>query len=329
MKVQLLIITIISFAIVLNIGCGNDGNSPTGISPDIVENNNNQNGDENYLKEIPTTTASWELTNWVDTFPNMNNGDPKLCEAYKVTFWVKNNMQTLDSFNFQWKVSGPDGYDITSSVINKGNFKQTTIWRFTYSLPKIDNNNKSGTYSFYMYIWKTGANKGNPVAGKNIPFISCAGSNENEAPLLHMTSWTDTYPNKGNGNPRVCESYQWEATVKNAGGSMGKFKYQWEVIGPNFTATTTVVTKESFPSGVIKIFTGKATKMGLSGKYRFHLYIWKANEQRTDNPLFYDKQFSICYSDPGEETCAECLKNCKGLPGCCTGNGCICEDKCK
>ena len=28
------------------------------------------------------------------------------------------------------------------------------------------------------------------------------------------------------------------------------------------------------------------------------------------------------------DPCSDCLKTCKGLPGCCTGSGCMCADEC-
>lgn len=30
----------------------------------------------------------------------------------------------------------------------------------------------------------------------------------------------------------------------------------------------------------------------------------------------------------GGDACSECLDTCKGLPGCCTGSGCMCDDEC-
>ena len=28
------------------------------------------------------------------------------------------------------------------------------------------------------------------------------------------------------------------------------------------------------------------------------------------------------------DACSECLDTCHGLPGCCTGEGCMCDDEC-
>jgi len=35
-----------------------------------------------------------------------------------------------------------------------------------------------------------------------------------------------------------------------------------------------------------------------------------------------------CISESSGDPCTECLNSCRGLPGCCTGCGCICEDEC-
>jgi len=37
---------------------------------------------------------------------------------------------------------------------------------------------------------------------------------------------------------------------------------------------------------------------------------------------------SLCSSASASATCDNCLAACKGLPGCCTGTGCMCEDEC-
>lgn len=35
-----------------------------------------------------------------------------------------------------------------------------------------------------------------------------------------------------------------------------------------------------------------------------------------------------CVSDSGGNSCDDCLSTCRGLPGCCMGCGCMCQDEC-
>jgi len=35
-----------------------------------------------------------------------------------------------------------------------------------------------------------------------------------------------------------------------------------------------------------------------------------------------------CIDESSEDPCTECLESCRGLPGCCTGCGCLCEEEC-
>jgi hypothetical protein len=72
-----------------------------------------------------------------------------------------------------------------------------------------------------------------------------------------------------------------------------------------------------------------------SQTYQWHLYVPATDLLGADQfslgpaPVVADDPcFSAGGSGGGGNACSTCLANCDGLPGCCTGCNCLCEDQC-